>query len=163
MDTTTALSTPLAGKRFLVVGDERFCRAALITMLKKLGASRIEAIGGTDAARLLQSPPAMVIDGLLIDHDLLTINALDILKTIRIGRYAAIRPHLPVIMLSATTSRQFASAAMALDVSVILIKPITLSALGQRLSPILSPDHPLRPAGDYDIVNIVGDEEAFRP
>ena len=149
----------LSTMKVLVADDEPFSLSIVVRMVRDLGAAEImQASNGFQALDVLN----VVKLGLafaVIDFNMPEQNGLQVLKLIRTGKTGCPRD-LKVLMLTGNSDFGLVGAAMALDVDAFIIKPISVSALSQRLTKVLPENRELKSIEHYETVNI--DEVAKR-
>jgi CheY-like chemotaxis protein len=122
------------GKYFVVVDDEDFSRFAVERLLTK---RKAEIISATDGAAAIKAMIEAVTDGkkieaVITDLNMLPVNGLELLKSIRVG-FPGIPRDLPVIMFTALQGFDLVGQAMALDVNAFLPKPVSKKELYSAL------------------------------
>jgi len=152
----------LSGLRFLVVDDHKFSRQIVIEALKWLDASNItEAADGAEALQFLRGTETFdrevfdtdVIakrleltddrvvgrtgyDCVITDFNMQNQSGLDLLKAIRTGEAKCPRD-LPVLMLTGFSDDYLIAAALRLDVSAFVLKPIARTVFSEKLGKVL--------------------------
>ncbi|HAT36127.1 MAG TPA: hypothetical protein DCS82_10445 [Rhodospirillaceae bacterium] len=91
------------------------------------------------------------IDCIVTDFKMAPMNGLEMLQKIRSGNSAA-DPDLPVIMLTGFNDQNVIGAALELDVTAFIVKPVSQSALHTRLYRALSKKIAIRPSTHYDAI-----------
>ena len=123
------LGTPIvrdaapAAKRILVVDDDPDIRQVVLDCLKSCGYAVDFAADGQTALTLLDVGG---FDGVVLDVGLSDIDGEEVLRRLR-----AKHNSVPVIMVTASGSRQRAVQAVSLGAQAYLLKPFDLSELGQ--------------------------------
>jgi YesN/AraC family two-component response regulator len=124
----------IQGLSFLIVDDDETCLAAVESILRSLGASRIvRAKNGSEAIAKLahaQKP----IDCTLSDFQMPHGNGLQLLKALRTGMIPSTRPDTCFIMMSANTDTDVVKTAAELDVSGYLLKPLAADKLRNAIT-----------------------------
>lgn len=152
----------LSGLRFLVVDDHKFSRQIVIEALKWLDASNVtEAADGAEALHLLRGTETFnrdifntdiiakrleltddrVVgrsgyDCVITDFNMQDQSGLDLLKAIRTGEAKCPRD-LPVLMLTGFSDDYLIAAALRLDVSAFVLKPIARTVFSEKLGKVL--------------------------
>ena len=126
-------------RRILVVDDDRPSREGLSAALAREGHA-VDAAG--DAWQAIIRIRAQSFDVAVIDLDLPAVHGVELggWDVVRIAR--AYRPDIAVIMLSADEDPTPGSEALALDVTGILGKPISLQELTSLVETLRLPEHP---------------------
>lgn len=146
-------SNDLSNRRFLIVDDEKFMMGLLERALRKLGVSYIlKAEDGSAALKLLAD--SAEVDCIISDMDMLPMNGLQFLKSVRTGDHPNIKRDQPFIMLTGNDSPDVAAAATNLDVNAFLAKPPTPQKLGDALKGIFLKTIALKDAALYRSVNL---------
>jgi DNA-binding response OmpR family regulator len=122
-----------AGKRLLLVEDDRFLRRACEASLRQRGYDVVTAADGEEGLRLAR---AEAPDLVLLDLLLPKLSGLEVLRSLRGD--AATRD-LPVLILSNSSREQDVSEITRLGVAGYLVKAdLSLKALGDRVARILA-------------------------
>lgn len=129
----------------LVVDESLYMRKLTRAMLMNIGAKTIyEAADGVAALDTIRSANP---DVAVIDRDLPVLNGLQVVKIVRSPDVFP-KPHLPIIMLSASASRADVAEAMRIGVHEFLIKPTSPRALQDRLLSIIVKPRQMVQVGD---------------
>jgi two-component system, chemotaxis family, chemotaxis protein CheY len=130
----------------LVVDESLYMRKLTRMMLMNIGAKTIyEAADGVAALDTIRSANP---DVAVIDWDLPVLSGLQVVKIVRSPDVFP-KPHLPIIMLSASASRADVAEAMRLGVHEFLIKPTSPRALQDRLLSIIIKPRQMVQVGDH--------------
>lgn len=121
-----------AGFTVLVVDDEAPIRRSVAQLLARRGFRTIAAEGGEEAVELLRKDPDG-IDAVLLDLGMPRMGGTETLTALR-----ALRPHLPVILMSGHMEESVASQLCGRDRIERLPKPFRADALEQRLRALLA-------------------------
>ena len=134
-----AATTGRHTRRILVVDDDRPSREGLSAALAREGHA-VDAVG--DAWQAIVRIRAQSFDIAVIDLDLPAVHGVELggWDVARIAR--AYRPDIAVIMLSADEDPTPGSDALALDVTGILGKPISLQELTSLVETLRLPERP---------------------
>ena len=124
-------------RRILVVDDDRSSRQGLSTALVREGHAVEAAADAWQAIVLLRAQP---FDIAVVDLDLPAVHGVDLggWDVVRIAR--AYRPDIAVIVLSADEDPTPGPEALALDVTGILGKPISLQELTRLVETLRLPE-----------------------
>ncbi len=120
------------GERVLVVEDER---PLMLLTEEMLAALNYEPAGFTrpaEALRELQTGPQR-FDAAVVDHLMPGINGTELVKQLR-----AIRPDLPILLISAYTGPVLNQEALTVGVDEILSKPLDFRRLAQAMVQVLA-------------------------
>jgi CheY-like chemotaxis protein len=151
----TTIPPALKTKGLLVVDDQKFIRGMVAQSLKRFGFdSVVEASDGFDAVQLLgggddssgfkdllaKRPDIaadvgrkrLTIDCVITDIRMSPMNGLELLKAIRVGVTGKQRD-LPVVIMSAHSDEELISAAIALDASAFVVKPVAQGTLTEKV------------------------------
>jgi CheY-like chemotaxis protein len=170
--------------QFLIVDDHSFVRRFVSQHLKSCGIYRfIYAQDGLEAVRLLNFAPPGMKDASLVDmigsrpdicgdlapesidlkvaHSYCVItdfgmphaNGLQLMKAIRCGE-TSIPRNTPVILLTGYSDDYVVSAALRLDVSAFILKPVSRNTLWEKVQRVLKGALPTRPVAAYAAVEI---------
>ncbi len=141
--------------RVLVIDDERFIRNIVVRLLKDMGFAHVEeADDGTAALALGEaSSPGLVI----CDINMKPMNGLQFLQKVRTGA-PGFDINTPVIMLTGLSDEPTVGHALELDANAFLLKPVSRARFGEKLQRVLSSPIKVRPASEYEAVDIPGIE-----
>lgn len=114
----------------LIVDDELLIRWSLAQLLADSGYEIREAATGAAALRAFASG----VDLVLLDLRLPDAHGLDLLE-----RFKAMRPHVPVLVMSAHADARDESEARRLGAVAVLRKPFDLDLLVRRVDSTMSP------------------------
>ena len=124
----------------LVVDESQYMRKLTRMMLMNIGAKTIyEAADGVAALDLIRTANPDVI---ILDWDLPVLNGPQVIRIVRSPDVFP-KPHLPIIMLTASAHRSNVAAAMRLGVHEFLLKPTSPRALRDRLLSIIVKPRPM--------------------
>ena len=139
--------------RVLVVDDERFIRNIVVRLLKDMGFAHVEeADDGTAALALGEAAsPGLVI----CDINMKPMNGLRFLQKVRTGT-PGFDINTPVIMLTGLSDEHTVGHALALDANAFLLKPVSRARFGEKLARVLTSPIKVRPASEYEAVDIPG-------
>ena len=131
------MSDYLANVKFLVADDTVFMRQVIRTVLKTFGAQVImEATDGREAYEMAkQSPPDMA----LINWEMQPVSGIQFVEMVRTANDSPNR-FMPVIMVTGYSQKERVIAARDAGVNDFVVKPISASALLNRIQGII--DHP---------------------
>jgi CheY-like chemotaxis protein len=139
--------------QILVVDDEPFSRTIVTRLLGAISGADILSAATADQAFALLRQHGSRIELVISDFVMAEITGLHILQRIRTG--AAGVPHtLPVAMLTGHADHGLVGAAMALDVDVFLVKPVSKSVLAARLAKADEEKRDYKSAAAYGTVDI---------
>jgi CheY-like chemotaxis protein len=151
----------------LVVDDQEFIRQTMAKALTSDGSHVVlQAIDGMAAITSMRdsamevsnaagtdlmenaSRPKVKIDCIVSDINMQPMNGLEFVKAIRIG-LAGIARDTPVIMFTGHAEKYFLAAAIALDVSGFLVKPVSVKLLRERIKRAIDTHVALKSPSDY--------------
>lgn len=129
----------------LVVDESLYMRKLTRAMLMNIGAKTIfEAADGVAALDVIRSANP---DVAIIDWDLPVLSGPQVIRIVRSPDVFP-KPHLPIILLTASADRATVAEAMRLGVHEFLIKPTSPQALRDRLLSIVLKPRPMVQVGD---------------
>lgn len=118
----------------LVVDENQFTRKLTRMMLMNVGAKSIsEAADGVAALDIIRTANP---DVLIMDWDLPVLSGSQVMRIVRSPDVFP-KPHLPIIVLTASAQRSHVREALQLGVHEFLIKPTSPGALRDRVLSIL--------------------------
>ncbi|HWA14488.1 MAG TPA: ATP-binding protein [Burkholderiales bacterium] len=121
-----------AGERVLVVEDERPVMLLTEEMLAALNYEPAGFLRAGDALRELRADPAR-FDAAVVDHLMPDMTGTDLIRQLH-----AIRPGLPIVLVSAYSGPVLSQEAAAAGVDQILSKPLDFRRLAQAMAEALS-------------------------
>lgn len=125
-----------ASKRFLIADDEIFMLGLIERMLKQCNTGTIiRASDGRSAFRAIKDNFTQV-DCIIADFNMEPMNGLQLLQAIRLGINPAIPRDQPFVMLTGHGDADVVKAAIALDVSGYVVKPVALDKLVQTIEKV---------------------------
>jgi CheY-like chemotaxis protein len=155
----------LTKRTVIVVDDEAFTRQTVARLLASLGATNVVQAEDGEAALAaswtLDAGPVLVIS----DLNMPKIDGLNLLKSVRMGQCGLDRA-VPFVMLTAFSDRDVVDAALKLDVSAFLLKPVSKAALEKRLNHLARSETEkgwLKSAEIYGTIEIDMAPEVFAP
>ncbi|MDA1007425.1 MAG: response regulator [Planctomycetota bacterium] len=125
------MSSPLAGKRVLVVDDEEDVLQGILLALESVGAI---GVGRTDGAEALHAAHTEKWDAIVLDMMLPSFSGLALVDEIN-----ATPSPPPIIMITANQGQRHRDYATLRGVSGYLQKPVALSRLLAALCGVISP------------------------
>lgn len=151
---------PVEGPTVLVVDDEPELRLAVELALGRAGFQTLLARSGREALDLLKQAHVSIV---LLDILMPGEHGLTVLTQIRTRH-----PHLPVVMLTAVSTKSSVVDALGLDADDYVLKPFGMLELPARLRAVLRRYEPARPArlhlvscllawGDYRVRLSIGE------
>ena len=130
----------------LVVDESQYTRKLTRMMLMNIGAKTIyEAADGVAALDIIRTANP---DVAILDWDLPVLSGPQVIKIVRSPDVFP-KPHLPIIMLTASAQRSHVNEAMRLGVHEFLLKPTSPRALQERLLSILVKPRPMVQIGKH--------------
>lgn len=130
----------------LVVDDNQYTRKLTRMMLMNIGAKTIyEAADGVAALDIIRTANP---DVAILDWELPVLSGPQVIKIVRSPEVFP-KPHLPIIMLTASAQRSHVNEAMRLGVHEFLLKPTSPRALQDRLLSILVKPRQMVRIGKY--------------
>ncbi len=143
--------------RFLIADDKVFLRNLIQSMLLRHGVREIfHAADGQSAIRVLSEPRDQPIDCVLCDWNMEPVDGLAVLRSIRMGDVDNTPRDLRFIMLTGTATERVVKAAMELDTTGYLVKPVSLDKLIRAIDNAFSKTISLKPKEAYRAQGIIG-------
>ena len=121
-------------KRILVVDDDSDIRQVLLDRLSSYGYVVETAINGREA---LDALPRGAFDGLLLDIQMPEVDGFEVLR-----RSRSSYPQVPVVMITATMTREREAQAIAAGARACLVKPLDPGQLKKALDQYFGPPEP---------------------
>jgi two-component system chemotaxis response regulator CheY len=124
----------IEGLSVLVVDENQYTRKLTRMMLVNIGAKTIyEAVDGVAALDVIRNANP---DVAILDWEIPVLSGPQVVRIVRSPGVFP-KPHLPIIMLTASAERSRVTEAMRLGVHEFLVKPTSPKALRDRLLSIL--------------------------
>ena len=124
----------------LIVDESMYMRKLTRMMLMNIGAKTIyEAADGVAALDIIRTANP---DVAILDWDLPLLSGAQVVRIVRSPDVFP-KPHLPIIMLTASANRSNVAEAMQLGVHEFLLKPTSPRALQERLLSIVMNPRPM--------------------
>lgn len=124
-----------AGKRILLVEDDRFLRRACEVSLRQRGFTVETAVDGEEALRAIRGEGGAAPDLILLDLLMPKVTGLEVLRTLRGDPGTR---DLPVLVLSNSSREQDVDEIKRLGVSGYYVKAdLSLQELGDRVAELL--------------------------
>ena len=144
------MTTPnFSQHHFLVVDDKQFLRNLIQGILLQCHAGSIKhAVHGAAAVNVLGEAQSR-IDCVLCDWNMEPVNGLELLQMIRTQRIERVRQDLRFIMMTGHGEASVVKAAIALDVSGFLVKPVSSDQLIKAIGTAFAKPVKLKSPGDY--------------
>lgn len=150
-----------SGKRFLIVDDEPFMLGLIDRMLKQCKAGFIaKATDGGSAMRSVKDTFTQV-DCIISDCNMKPINGLQLLQGIRVGINPRIPREQPFIMLTGHGETDVVKAALALDTSGYVVKPVAPEKLFQTIDNVFRRPVNLKEPDHYRAIRLPQVQSAF--
>ena len=140
----------LSKHHFLIVDDKRFLRNLIQGVLLQRHAGSVRhASHGAGAINMLSSGLGEV-DCILCDWNMEPVNGLELLRMIRSGRIDYAPRDIRFIMMTGYGDERVVKAAMTLDVSGYLVKPVSSEHLIKVIGSVFSRPQPLKAPHFYE-------------
>jgi DNA-binding response OmpR family regulator len=140
------LAERLAAAKVLVVDDEHYMRKVVRTMLMSFGV--IDVHEAPDGATGLELISSLRPDVVILDRQM---PGLDGPAFVRIVRSPGTFPYpdVPIIMLTGHGERSHVIEAVKLGINEFLLKPVSVKALQDRMTAVLTQPRQIMKDGDY--------------
>jgi len=145
----------LAGRRFLVVDDHPHMIDVICEILRHFGA-RDPAKAASAEAALAKCSKREPFDCVVCDFNMEPVNGLQVLQAIRMGTQPQVARDQPFILLTGHAEIDVVKAAVALDVSAYVVKPVAVDIFLTALNRALAPKVALHAAAHYEAVPLAG-------
>lgn len=135
--------------RFLVVDDSAQVRQIVAAMLKRCHAKDILQAGSGSEALGLLANNLYEIDCVLCDWNMEPVDGLSLLAAVRTGGISKVPRDARVVMLTGHSEFEVVRAAIALDATAFIVKPVSMETLVKTLSAALARKIDLKPEAHY--------------
>ena len=130
----------------LVVKDNEYMRRVLCEFLRILRIGTIkDASDGAEAVEIMRS---FRPDLILVDWRMARIDGFELVKRVRTGA-DSVNPYVPIIMVTGYADGARVKAARDAGVSDLLVKPISLATLAQRIEAVFYEPRPFIKISGY--------------
>lgn len=145
--------TPLDRLRLMVIDDDRAILDVVDALLRAAGVgSVIKATSCLGALNILADRRKRV-DCIICDQSMPNMTGLELLRDIRMGVHDYLQRQSRFVMLTAQGQEAVVRAALALDVSGYIVKPVTKESLTKAVQRAMGKPPPeLKPPGAYKAV-----------
>jgi CheY-like chemotaxis protein len=131
--TEPLIVTPFDNLRFLAVDDDRAVLELVDALLRSAGVgSVIKSVSGLGALNILADQRKRA-DCIICDHSMPNMTGLELLRDIRAGKYDYVPRAIHFIMITAHGQEAVVRAAISLDVSGYIVKPISKDSLTKAI------------------------------
>ena len=138
-----------ASHGFLIADDSPFLRGIIQGMLLQFRGRIVKHAGdGEEAIRILVENRTR-LDCILSDWNMSPIDGLELLRSIRAGEVRRVARDICFIMLTGHADQQIVKAALALDVSGFLVKPVAVGNLTRAIDKAFLKKVTLKPPSSY--------------
>lgn len=139
---------------FLVVDDERMIVEIIAAFLQNASAKSVQkTVSSLTALNLLTSSSSQ-FDCVISDHQMDPLTGLELLQKLRSSRDENVNRAIPFIILTAHGESDVVRAAIDLDVTGYLIKPVSQEKLFAAVLRAVSKERELQPPHHYDAVEL---------
>jgi CheY-like chemotaxis protein len=126
--------TTLERMRILVVDDTEHMRKLLRQFLYLIGLRNVDTFGdAASALKALQHDDARLV---ITDLNMRPMNGLQLITAVRSGKNVA-NPAIPIVVLSGSSDLRTLKQALEAGANGILVKPVSLATLRERVLPLL--------------------------
>ncbi len=140
---------------FIVADDDTAMLEIMGGALTTFGAQHVTKCPSGLAVISALSDPNNTYHCIVSDYSMSPISGLDLLQGIRMGRYEHVPRELPFVMVTVSGKEDVVKAALALDVSAYVMKPINQQALNKALNRATSKLMVAKSPEDYAAVTIL--------
>jgi two-component system chemotaxis response regulator CheY len=140
------LAERFAATKVLVVDDEHYMRKVVRTMLMSIGVQDVhEAPDGTTGLELIRTVKPNVV---ILDWQMHGLDGPSIVRMIRSPETFPY-PDVPIIMLTGHGERSHVIEAVKIGVNEFLLKPVSVKALQDRMTAVLTQPRQIMKEGNY--------------
>ena len=159
MNDEPLILTPFDSLRFLVIDDDRATLELVDAMLRMAGVGSVIKSTGCLPALNVLADSRKKVDCIICDHSMPNMTGIELLREIRAGHYAHVPRDVRFIMVTAFGQEAVVRAAVSLDVSGYIVKPVSKDALVKAIHRSFNRTAPLRAPEDYSAVPLPSDTE----
>jgi two-component system, chemotaxis family, chemotaxis protein CheY len=145
-DNALVNGTKVSAAKVLIVDDDYYTRKVIRTLLAVVGFDNVH--DAIDGASGLEAIGTLRPDIVILDWEMPGINGAEFMRRVR-SPAGFSYPSVPIIMLTGHDERSRVAEAVRLGVHEFLLKPVSSSALRDRIVSVLSNPRPMVLRGDY--------------
>lgn len=157
--TDPLIVTPFDKLRFLVIDDDRAILELIDAMLCMAGVGSVIKSASCLAALNVLADERKKFDCIICDYTMTNMTGLELLQQIRGGQHTHIPRDIRFIMVTMSGQEAVVKAALQLDVSGYIVKPVSKDALIKAVHRAFNRTAPIKPAGDYGSVALPSESE----
>jgi len=131
---------------FLVIDDNRHMLTLVRKILHALGSKKVTET--EDAAEAFKIMKSITPDIIICDWNMTPLDGLEFTRMVRTGADSP-NPYVPIIMLTGHSEVKMVMEARDAGVNEYLVKPISIKALYDRISTIISRPRPFIRTGSF--------------
>ncbi len=150
--------TPIDRLRFMVIDDDRAMLELIDAMLRMVGVGSVMKAANCLTALNVLADQRKKVDCIICDHSMPNMTGLQLLQEIRAARYAHVPRDIAFIMITAHGQEAVVKAAINLDVSGYIVKPLRKDALIKAIHRAFAKPIALKPPEDYSGVALPPDD-----
>lgn len=149
--------TPFDRLRFLAIDDDRAILELVDAMLRMAGVgSVIKAAGGLVALNIM-ADERKKFDCIICDYSMPDMTGLQLLQQIRTAHFPHIPRDIRFIMVTMSGQEAVVKAALQLDVSGYIVKPVSKDSLTKAIHRAFNKTASLKAPEDYSSVTLPAD------
>ena len=152
MNDEPLVMVPFDSLRFLVIDDDRALLELIDAILRMAGVGSVIKAASALAALNVMADQRKKFDCIVCDHSMPNMTGVELLRAIRAGQYSQVPADIRFIMVTAHGQESVVKAAIALDVSGYVIKPVSKDSLVKAIHRAYNRNFALRKPGDYSAV-----------
>lgn len=142
--------TPFDKLRFLAIDDDRAVLELVDAMLRSAGVGSVIKSASALGALNILADQRKRADCIICDHSMPNTTGLELLRDIRAGKHDYVPRDIHFIMITAHGQEAVVRAAVSLDVSGYIVKPISKDSLTKAIHRAFGrPPLALKAPGDY--------------
>jgi DNA-binding NarL/FixJ family response regulator len=141
--------TPFDRLRFMTIDDDRAMLDLTEALLKAAGVGSVIKTTSALSALNVLADHRKRADCIVCDHGMPHMTGLELLRDIRAGKYDHVPRNTRFIMLTAHGEEEVVKAAIGLDVTGYVMKPITKDSLTKAIHRAFNKTVALKSPGDY--------------
>jgi CheY-like chemotaxis protein len=142
---------------FLLADDDDAILEILGAALTTFGVENVLKCASGVAVITALSDPDQHFHCIISDYSMPPISGLDILQGVRMGRYPSVPREIPFIIVTVSGKADVVQAALALDVSAYVMKPVKQQALSKAIDRATSRLFVAKSPDDYAAVKFATD------
>ncbi len=154
MNDEPLVMVPFDKLRFLVIDDDRTLLELIDAMLRVAGVGSVIKAASALAALNVMADQRKKFDCIICDQGMPNMTGVELLRAIRAGQYSHVPADIRFIMVTASSQESVVKAAVSLDVTGYIMKPVSKDSLVKAIHRAFNRNISLKKPEDYTAVHL---------